>query len=536
MASDTPNRWNDKAFIADEVTKRVLEIEHGRCRGANITLEVLLNEAALMERERLKKEKSSRETKRQLRYWSRIHREFQGASEAEREEILIRIVRAYVDEIHGNFNPTVHGLATRILPWFLKLVFSRVSPARLTDWGDRLNLNENLILTGNVETIRKLSQRATLILAPTHVSNLDSIVLGLGLHRMDLPPFAYGAGLNLFSNPVIAYFLNNLGAYKVDRRKKNSIYKDTLKQYAMLCMESGRHSLFFPGGTRNRRGDIEQHLKLGLMGCGLPAYLANLRRRAEKPDIFVVPATLSYGLVLEAKALIENQLREEGKSRFILERNIFSKPVRLFRFWRNLQSLNSKIHLRLCEPIDLFGNAVDVEGVSRDRHSRPINRLKYLEVKGIPAASPQRDEEYTRELGRAIMDSYLRNNITLSTHVAAFAAFAALRRLNPRQDFFTFLRHAGPEYSVSRDNLLRGIEVLLDRLHLLESRGGIRLEEELRQQTPAEVFDTALSHFSSFHDGEVLRCENGRVWSLNLKLLYYYRNRLDHYGLDAPGG
>jgi hypothetical protein len=38
--------------------------------------------------------------------------------------------------------------------------------------------------------------------------------------------------------------------------------------------------------------------------------------------------------------------------------------------------------------------------------------------------------------------------------------------------------------------------------------------------------------FRSFHDREVLREGPSGIHTLNMKLLYYYRNRLDHYGLD----
>jgi glycerol-3-phosphate O-acyltransferase len=324
--------------------------------------------------------------------------------------------------------------------------------------------------------------------------------------------------------------MSNLGAYKVDRRKKNSIYKDTLKEYATFSMESGRHNLFFPGGTRNRRGDVEKRLKLGLLGCGLTAYLRNLERGRENADLFVVPATLSYGLVLEAKSLIEEHLREEGKNRFIRVRNDFSRPMRMLRFWRNLQSLHSRIHLHFCDPLDLFGNTVDDEGISRDARGRAVDRSKYVAVNGRSAASPQRDREYTRELGRAIAASFRRNNVVLSTHAAAFAAFSALRATYPEPDFYRFLRLAGSEWGVSRQDVLGRLEALLENLRRLESSGGIRLEETLPHGAEA-VFESALSHFRSYHDRQVLRVEDGKVYSLDPKLLYYYRNRLDGYGL-----
>ncbi|MEZ4907100.1 MAG: hypothetical protein R2771_05540 [Saprospiraceae bacterium] len=56
---------------------------------------------------------------------------------------------------------------------------------------------------------------------PTHQSNLDSMLIGYTIDfKLGLPAFAYGAGLNLYNYEIPAYYMSRLGAYKVDRRKK----------------------------------------------------------------------------------------------------------------------------------------------------------------------------------------------------------------------------------------------------------------------------------------------------------------------------
>ena len=149
---------------------------------------------------------------------------------------------------------------------------------------------------------------------------------------MGLPPVLYGAGLNLFSNPLLSFFMGNLGAYTVDRRKKNALYKEVLKEYATVTLENGYDNLFFPGGTRSRSGGVEQKLKLGLLGCGINAYLNNLRAGKPEGKIFVVPCTLNYHLVLEGETLIEDHLKDVGKSRYIIVDDEFSKPRRIAAF------------------------------------------------------------------------------------------------------------------------------------------------------------------------------------------------------------
>ena len=70
---------------------------------------------------------------------------------------------------------------------------------------------------------------------------MDSVVFGFALERAGLPPATYGAGKNLFTNPVLSYFMHNLGAYRVDRRLKHVLYKDVLKAYSCVLIENGYH-------------------------------------------------------------------------------------------------------------------------------------------------------------------------------------------------------------------------------------------------------------------------------------------------------
>ena len=62
-------------------------------------------------------------------------------------------------------------------------------------------------MQGEREHLRRLHEVGTLILAPTHVSNLDSVILGFASLQLGLPPVTYGA-----ANQVSA--LLGLGMYR----------------------------------------------------------------------------------------------------------------------------------------------------------------------------------------------------------------------------------------------------------------------------------------------------------------------------------
>ena len=218
-------------------------------------------------------------------------------------------------------------------------------------------LDRHLITQGPIDTLRALARRGTLVFTPTHSSNLDSVVFGFALDRVGLPPVSYGAGKNLFTNPFLSYFMQNLGAYKVDRRIRHELYKEVLKTYSTVLIERGFHSLFFPGGTRCRSNVVEERLKLGLLGTGVEAF-TNTLRRGHPQRVFVVPATINYLLTLEASTLIEDYLAETGKNRYIIEDDESTQLDRVVTLVRKLTRTTGSIVIRFGDPIDPFTNAV----------------------------------------------------------------------------------------------------------------------------------------------------------------------------------
>ena len=173
------------------------------------------------------------------------------------KEILKNITRRYADEIAGNFRQSRYRFSrTLITIGFARLLNAARVRGPWSLFSNQLDLDDKIHVVGENDQIRKLARIGTVVMVPTHFSNLDSPLIGWVIQYLGLPPFIYGAGLNLFNVKIFAYFMNSLGAYKVDRRKKNLIYLETLKTYSTIALREGCHSLFFPGGTRSRSGKI----------------------------------------------------------------------------------------------------------------------------------------------------------------------------------------------------------------------------------------------------------------------------------------
>jgi glycerol-3-phosphate O-acyltransferase len=517
---------DERAAIIAEVERRVMRsVSETDDRG---TLEYLLNDAVFHEVARYEKIKT-RQGRRNLARWLAVRRQLPKRDRNWIENQAWSLVRYHTNDIAGNFNPRVYSFSARILPFILASLLN----AGQLDRKLRMfrGLRDRASVGGDIDRLRSLADKALLIHVPTHSSNLDSLVVGWALYDLGLPPVTYGAGKNLFSNPVFTFFMQNLGAYRVDRRLRFNLYNETLKAYSQVLLERGFHSLFFPGGTRARDNRIETRLKLGLLGTAFPAQVARLRRNLPTAPIVIVPSTLNYALVLEAESLINDYLTREGREHFILTDDESSRLGRITSFLFHLLRVDSSFHLHLGTPTDLFGNEVDADGVSRDPRGRPVDLASYFRIRGELREDPVRDREYTRLLGERLTQAYHRDNTVLPTHVVARCLFKRVRARFADEDPFRFLRRDGT-LSVARSRIEEDVDRMRNVLRGFRDEGRLRLFETTDRASAAELVDTAIQIFSKHHTRPAIRREGDRLVASDLRLLLFYQNRLEGYRLE----
>jgi glycerol-3-phosphate O-acyltransferase len=521
-------------MIRSEVASRILNnVVRGIEAGQGPPLDEVINETLYHEFERLRRADADGDVEAAKSFYSKIRRKLPRSNPSSQKRMVRAILDRYVNEVCGNFSPTVHAISSKVVPIALSGLLNGLSPIRVLTGVDKLSsLKDHIQVSGNIEQFRTLNEKGTVVVVPTHSSNLDSVILAYTLDELGFPPFIYGAGLNLFSNHIVGYFMRNLGAYTVDRRKTDPLYKATLKEYATITLETGYNSLYFPGGTRVRDGRVETRLKKGLLGTGIRAYFNNLERGADNPNIYYVPCTLSYPLVLEASTLIEDHLKREGKSRYIIEDDEFSRIRRWLDFMKGLIRMDAQIHINIGEAMDPFGNRVTEEGDSLDPKDRPIMASRYMTVNGALVEDRQRDREYTSRLSDKIIEQFFRFNVALSTHVVAFAFFQSLRQRAMDQNFYRFLRSIDPETNLALTELDSALGRLLPALKTLENEGRICLGPVVSNGDPRAVIQNALKSFGTYHTSPVLRRRGARVHAEDANLLLYYQNRLEGYDLS----
>lgn len=460
------------------------------------------------------------------RHYRELARALTRMGTSELQQAVQEAAMRMASDVAGNFDSRVYRFACGVIPRLLTGVMQPGAlPSALVENSQTL-LSHTLKVEGPREHLQQLARHGTLVLVPTHSSNLDSIALGQSLESFGLPPAVYGAGKNLFTNPVLGFFMHNLGAYRVDRRVQAPLYKDVLKTYACVMVERGYHSLFFPGGTRSRSGMVEQRLKLGLMGSAVEAF-SRAQVQGNDLRVFFVPTTINYALVLEAETLIDDHLAERGKARYIIHDDESSQADRMLSFLRKLGGVGGACIVRFGKPTDPFGNEVDERGRSIGPPG-VIDPRSYVLHNGQPRLDPARDAAYTRALGRQLAHAYQRETVLMGTQVVAHVLFRELVRTTPQYDLFERLRLQHP-VQFPREEVLEQLERTRRGLVALEADNEARLSEHVRGSTPEQLLDRALTAWTGYHRRVVARADNGKITVVHPELLLYYQNRLTAY-------
>lgn len=472
-------------------------------------------------------------------FWKKLRQRLEGAEKTQnldikqhaQQEVLYKIIDRYAEEIVGSFVPKTFLQARKILTALFKRLLSKRGK-KTQSWGKKDQLYHRIKIYGDLEQIRNLAQKGTVVIVPTHFSNLDSVLIGYAIDlKVGLPSFSYGAGLNLYNFGPAAYFMNRLGAYRVDRRKKNAIYLEALKSMSTLSIEKGTHSLFFPGGTRSRSGKAEDKLKLGLLGTVIEAQRAICEKKLDN-KVFVVPLILDYHFVLEARYLIEQHLREIGKEKY-MEIKDFSKSKRkLLKFLWQYYNESSEIVMSFGKPFDALGNFVDFEGNSSDDHGRPIEISDYFKLDGDVSKNLQREGVYTKLLSDRIVERFRKDNVVLTSHLVAFTAFEILLKQHSHLDLFGVLKLPFEDFRLAMEDFEHCCNRIRSHLLTLEAKGEIRISDPVKWDIKALVED-GISKLGIYHSKKPLKVtKDGFVTTENFKLLLYYHNRLVGYGLE----
>lgn len=448
------------------------------------------------------------------------------------ESLLKKILYRYAYEIVANFKPQVFDIAQKFLPrvLFLFLNSKLNSPFKFL-FRKMSSFYEKFIITGEFDLIRNLSKKGTIVVVPTHFSNTDSPLVGWALNSIGLEPVTYGAGINLVGTQPLSFMLNNLGAYKLDRRRKNALYLELLKSYSQMAIERDTPSLFFPGGTRSRSGALESKLKLGLLSTAMEAQQENFIHNRKK--IFILPMVINYQYNIECASLVVQHLVEIGKEKYVADSFEYSTTYKIIRFFKNLFNADTEIVISFGKPLDIIGNEVNAEGESIAPNGKPFDIRGYFEVENKIVRDEQRNFEYTKILGSKIVKSYFKYNTVMTSPLIAFVYFTLLKKRHKHLSLFEIMLLPREDRIIRRDRVIESIAIIKAKLIELKNQDLVRISDVIIENSDDEILKNGINSISLFNSKKVVyEDSDGNINSQDVRLAYFYHNRLTGYNLE----
>ncbi|MBD5139720.1 MAG: 1-acyl-sn-glycerol-3-phosphate acyltransferase [Ruminococcus sp.] len=100
----------------------------------------------------------------------------------------------------------------------------------------------------HIEGVENIPQDRALVMASNHRSYADPVILTMPMKK----PVTYMAKEELFKNRLFGWFITKLGAFPVKRGSGDmQIIEDSV-----AILNSGRHLVIFPEGTRSKDGKV----------------------------------------------------------------------------------------------------------------------------------------------------------------------------------------------------------------------------------------------------------------------------------------
>ena len=150
------------------------------------------------------------------------------------------------------------------------------------------------------------------------------------------------------------------------------------------------------------------------------------------------------------------------------------------RFIKALFTKNSDMYLSFGEPMDVMGNRIAADGHSYDKNGQKIDLVDYFRLEEDMSEDPQRENVYTKLLGQKIVESFLKNNVVLPSHLVSHVAFKIILKYRKDLDMLSILKLHPSEVQIPvfilKTVLISAIEVLKE----WEAKGKIKLDEIIK--------------------------------------------------------
>lgn len=292
--------------------------------------------------------------------------------------------------------------------------------------------------TEDFRRIRDASQKAPLIIVPSHKSHIDYLVVSSQFYKHKLIPPHIVAGANLTFFPM-GHIFRRSGAFFMRRSFKGlPLYAAVFRQYIKMLVNEGYSIEFFIEGGRTRTG------KLVAPKMGVLKYLMDAVDEGYNKDLVFVPASISYDRIMEEtsyhKEFKGKEKKTESTSGFMKSRKLlkrkygrvylnFGEPVsytEMLKQCNNEEDKTSFLGYEIVRRINRVGQVTpfalttaailisSTKGFSRQVLRENIERLlHYLKYIDAPLSGSLRSDDNLDDIIEYVLSSYKEDSIVV---------------------------------------------------------------------------------------------------------------------------
>jgi len=332
-----------------------------------------------------------------------------------------------------------------------------------------------------IEKIANYAKRNPLVLAPSHRSYFDFLILSTAFYANHLVPPHIAARENMAFGPF-GFLWRRGGAFYLRRSFEDPLYRAIFRSYITYLIKQGYTQEFFIEGGRSRTGKMLSP-KLGMLAWNVEAFLQSARQ-----DLFFVPIAITYEHLVEERAIVGEREGEKKEDESVMG---------LVRARKFLRRRFGSVWVNFGEPISL----ATALGTRRETFLREDS-----------AEVTEQKREFVESLGNRIAERINWAVVPNATAVAACAMLGEGRR------------------GLFREELVARIRVIVELLKIQDARltPSLTIAGGDFREAIGSLIASDLIRSSQDPRGEVLYFEDNRRTALDL-----YRNAIVHY-LAAP--
>ncbi|WP_416399214.1 glycerol-3-phosphate 1-O-acyltransferase PlsB [Allohahella sp. A8] len=391
-----------------------------------------------------------------------IEREMRTAK-IDREKATLR-AKKYAEEIASNVSIGAVQFLDIVLSWVWNKIYNGVA-------------------VNNIEAVKDVAQKGSVIYVPCHRSHIDYLLLSYVLYNNGLMVPHIAAGINL-NMPVLGSLLRRGGAFFMRRTfKSNQLYAAVFTEYMHSMFVKGFPVEYFVEGGRSRTGRTLAP-KAGMVAMTVRSYL-----REPKKELIFVPVYVGYEKILEAGSYL-GELRGKKKQ----QESLFS----VFKSIKNLRNTFGQVSVNFGQPMYLSQILNEHRPDWREQPLQATDRPNWL---------------------KPVVDD-VADRIVVGINAAA--------ALNPVNILSTFLL-ATPRQSIDATILVRQSELLVGLLRACPYSAEMTCPDVDGPRWIDYLVEMGLVEIRPQKLGDIVQLD-----ARNAILLTYYRNNILHL-LALPG-